>query len=171
MESVNDVYGWVRTTRKGLLDYCAGLPQEVFLAERDRLGWGSIRNTLVHTASCYTFWLGELALGMDPEHLKNTEFPDAESVVGLYAQRVDPLVGEFVSRFGAEGLHRSMSLNVRWQREPFVTSPLWLLAHTITHEFHHKGQVVALGRLHGHPPPETDLAIPPGRSHGASEQH
>lgn len=160
MESVSEIYDWVRATRKGLLDYCAELPVEVFLAEREDAGWGSMRNTLVHTASCYIFWLGETALGEDPEQLRYADFPDAASVAGLYARRVDPLVEEFRARFGG-GLRTPLSLGVRWQPEPFVTTPLWVFTHMVTHEFHHKGQVVVLGRLHGYPAPDTDLAMPP----------
>lgn len=42
-------------------------------------------------------------------------------------------------------------------------SQCWLLMHPITHEFHHKGQMVALGRVLGHPvldSIETDLVSP-----------
>ncbi len=54
--------------------------------------------------------------------------------------------------------------------EPFTwTSPSgyahtltrrWLILHPITHEFHHKGQALALARVLGHPHPgnpDTDL--------------
>ena len=57
--------------------------------------------------------------------------------------------------------------------EPFTwTSPSgrtttltrrWLFLHPITHEFHHKGQALALARVLGHPhpgKPDTDLVEP-----------
>ena len=31
-------------------------------------------------------------------------------------------------------------------KEPLSTTPLWLLTHTETHEFHHKGQIVSMAR-------------------------
>jgi uncharacterized damage-inducible protein DinB len=34
---------------------------------------------------------------------------------------------------------------------------LHILLHVITHTFHHKGQVVAMLRVLGHPAPDTDL--------------
>ena len=36
-------------------------------------------------------------------------------------------------------------------------SPRQLLMHTVTHEFHHKGQVVAMLRQLGHAPQNTDI--------------
>jgi uncharacterized damage-inducible protein DinB len=38
-----------------------------------------------------------------------------------------------------------------------LQSPGFILHHAITHAFHHKGQVVAMCRLLGHPVPDTDL--------------
>jgi len=42
-----------------------------------------------------------------------------------------------------------------WSGE--LRSPAFILLHTITHTFHHKGQVVAMLRALGHPAPDTDL--------------
>ena len=42
-------------------------------------------------------------------------------------------------------------------------TPALMLSHIITHGFHHKGQVVAMCRLMGYPPPETDLDANIGR--------
>jgi len=41
--------------------------------------------------------------------------------------------------------------------EPISMTPSKLLAHTITHEFHHKGQVMAMVRQMGYEPPNTDV--------------
>lgn len=42
-----------------------------------------------------------------------------------------------------------------WFGEP--RSPAFILLHVITHTFHHKGQIVAMLRILGHPAPDTDL--------------
>ncbi len=38
-----------------------------------------------------------------------------------------------------------------------LRNPAFILLHVITHTFHHKGQVVAMLRVLGHPAPDTDL--------------
>src|SRR5689334_16537142 len=37
-----------------------------------------------------------------------------------------------------------------------LRSPAFILLHVITHAFHHKGQVVAMLRIHGYSAPDTD---------------
>ena len=44
---------------------------------------------------------------------------------------------------------------VDWGGE--LRSPAFILLHVITHAFHHKGQLVAMLRIHGYPAPDTDL--------------
>ncbi len=154
-----EVYGWVKETRKGLAAYCASLPAEVYTAERGDLGWGSIKNVHVHIADCYRFWLAATAQGLRTERFEAADYPDAAGVARLFSQ-VDDLVAQFCGAFAGEAFGRALALKVRWQATPFVATPLWLLTHVITHEFHHKGQMVAWGRLLGYPPPETDLAGP-----------
>jgi uncharacterized damage-inducible protein DinB len=36
-------------------------------------------------------------------------------------------------------------------------TPALILHHMLTHAFHHKGQIVAMCRVLGHPAPDTDL--------------
>jgi uncharacterized damage-inducible protein DinB len=36
-------------------------------------------------------------------------------------------------------------------------TPLQLFTHLLTHEFHHKGQIMTMCRLLGHIPPDTDV--------------
>ncbi len=161
---IGEVYGWVKDTRKGLLDYCVSLPGDLFAQKREDFGHGSLRGTLLHTADCYRFWLAQTVMKRDDKAFSSKDHPDAGSVARLFADYVDPLVGEFLARYGGDKLRTPFDLRVRWQAEPFLASPLWLMTHMITHEFHHKGQIVAFGRILGYPPPETDLYLPPAKA-------
>ncbi|MCP3027145.1 DinB family protein [Halobacillus sp. A5] len=49
---------------------------------------------------------------------------------------------------------------VSWQENEIELSVLWLMTHTITHEFHHKGQIVSIARRLGYEPVDTDLVLP-----------
>lgn len=155
-----DVYGWVKLTREGLLAFCDSLSLSVYTAEREGFGWGSIRNTLIHVADCYRFWLAEKALGQDAAGYEAGKCPDVPAARRVL-EAADAAVARFCDAFAGDAFFRPLSLKVRWQPGPMVVTPLWLLTHTVTHEFHHKGQIVAFGRLWGHPAPETDLALPP----------
>ncbi|MBB6674699.1 hypothetical protein H7C19_28865 [Cohnella nanjingensis] len=48
---------------------------------------------------------------------------------------------------------------IPWRNEDevVVRTPVQLLLHTVTHEYHHKGQVVTMARQMGYIPPNTDV--------------
>lgn len=145
------MYEWVRQTREVMFEYCAALPAEIYRQVLPAFGPESIRGLHVHAAQCYLHWLGE-----------GSEEPDGDDAAAtrrLFA-RADEVVARFLARAWADP-DRSVSRAVRWRAEPLTVTPRWLLMHTVTHEFHHKGQIVKLGRLLGHPvAADTDLALP-----------
>ena len=65
-----------------------------------------------------------------------------------------------VAQHSSQFRERQIANEVKWQEKPWSTTPLWLLTHTETHEFHHKGQIVAMARHLGYNPPDTDLQEP-----------
>lgn len=158
---IAEVYDWVKDARGRLLQYCTAMPSDVFRSHRDDFGYGSLHGTLLHVADCYRFWLAETVMKRDIEDFRAQDYPDAASLQSLFAGYVDPLVEEFIAGYcNGETLGRPLDLLVHWQEGPYPATPLWLMTHVITHEFHHKGQIVAFGRILGYPPPETDLYLP-----------
>ncbi len=66
-----------------------------------------------------------------------------------------------VGQFGS-GSIRETRIEGQFSGEKFVATPLWLFTHTMTHEFHHKGQIATMGRMKGHIPPDLDLIMTDG---------
>ncbi|MCL6596634.1 MAG: DinB family protein [Firmicutes bacterium] len=151
-------YGWVRTTREVLLSHLEAMGGEAYRAPQDVLGGESLAERHRHVAGCYAVWLGRVALG-DPDAvpLAGSPWPEPAAARSAFAQ-VDALVARFLDRFG-DALDQT--LERRWRGRTIEVTPRWLLAHPITHEFHHKGQIVVACRLSGAPAPDTDL-VPPG---------
>jgi uncharacterized damage-inducible protein DinB len=155
------VYDWVRQTRSVLLDFCDELDPEDLTRELNGFGWASIRKTLVHVADCYHAWLGAFILGTSDSPFTSQADLARLDLPGIRSrfEAVDALVDDLYERFGdrlAQPLHRP----IPWRHEEVLTaSPLQLLMHTITHEFHHKGQIVSMVRQMGYLPPGTDLAF------------
>ena len=152
------IYQWTRASRARLLDYLEGLPAEDLTRRIPHCGHGSIHNLLIHTADCYRYWLDRFAFGTATPALRPEEYPDLPGARGAFA-RADAWMERFLERY-AEHPDRPIRGHVTWQAEPLELTPRWLFMHTVTHEFHHKGQVVMLGRMLGFPPPETDLSFP-----------
>lgn len=146
-------YQLIQSSRGVLLDYCATITPEHFLAENSTFGRGSIRNLLVHNAYTYQYWLGVQALH------KDIAFPDYDSITNISDVRrifenVDAIVAEFVSEFSADHLK---PITAELREQTFNVTPLKLFTHVISHEFHHKGQVLSLSRHLGYIPADTDV--------------
>lgn len=152
-------YDWVRQSRSVLLDFCGELKPEDFTRQLDGFGWSSVRKTLVHVADCYNGWLGSFVLGRynSPFTLDDElEHIDLHRVVRRF-EVVDALVNDFFDEFDdllVQPLHRT----IPWREpETLTVAPFKLFMHTVTHEFHHKGQIVSMIRHMGYVPPDTDL--------------
>lgn len=153
-------YGWVRRSREVLFGYCASLPPEIYTQERPDFAFGSIRNLHVHVADCYLWWLGSVGMGHPETDLKGADFPNVSTARAAF-EGVDRLVEEALDSFNRlDEVYVWTHPRKGWKAS---VSQRWLLMHPITHEFHHKGQITALGRVLGHPVPgsyDTDLVNP-----------
>lgn len=152
-------YEWVKQNRKTLFAFCKELDGEDFTRENG-VGFESIRNTLLHVSSCYIAWLGSFILLetrkpiIPPEEMKNFNLED---IIKRY-ELVDEYVNKVFEAFGQK-LDEPIEQPIPWREQGDVISmsPNKLLMHTITHEYHHKGQITAMARNMGYVPPNTDV--------------
>lgn len=152
-------YEWVKQTRQILLDQCGELAEADFTKEFE-FGFQSIRNSLVHVAGCYHAWLGSFVLSetssplFTKEVINNMQFDDIQRYfqqADIYVERV---FEQFTNKFD-EVIDKELS----WRTGSGLVkkTPRQLLFHTITHESHHKGQIVTMLRILGHIPENTDI--------------
>lgn len=154
------VYRWVRRSREVLLEYCASVPPADFTRALPEAGWTCMRDTLVHSADGYRWWMDGFALGGTRDTFHPEEFPDLPGVRAAFAL-VDDMVARFLDAFGDRLDEVVGRTRAQPQNGGLRVTPRYIFMHAITHEFHHKGQCVMLGRRLGHHPPETDLAFIP----------
>ena len=154
MELFEKQYEWIKRTRELLFRYCETLPEEDYVKEVEAFGGDSIRNLHVHVADCYRFWLGKRALGKTMPQLLPESVHNVQEMREIF-KKTDDLVEEFLAEFKGKW---DNTVQVTFPKEGTVDfTALWLFTHTATHEFHHKGQIVKIGRYLGHIPPDTDL--------------
>jgi len=154
-------YAYIRTARQSLFAFLEELPLQTLHSTVPNFGSGSIIKTHIHVADCYRYWLGSFALKQtDFSFATNydTQHADVKKVRDRF-NLVDEIVQQFLDEFNSRWFEK-IANKVKWQEEPWTTTPLWLLTHTETHEFHHKGQIVAMARHLGYNPPDTDLKDP-----------
>lgn len=152
-------YAWVRQARGTLLDFCRKLEPDDF-TRRNGFGWESVRDSLVHIADCYIAWLGSFVLlktkqPITPREELNQIDPDE---IKVRFGQVDSYVNEVFQLYGNQ-LDELIERRIPWRETTEMVSitPGKLLMHTITHEFHHKGQIVAMMRQMGYEPPNADV--------------
>lgn len=160
LDVLKQQYGFIRSTREILFEFLEQIPLRELQTKVLGFGSGSIIKTHIHVADCYRYWLGSFASGQkraDFSFATNYEIEhgDVEQVRNRFAL-ADETVDRFLDTFNSRWLEY-IANEVKWQEDPWSTTPLWLLTHTETHEFHHKGQIVAMTRHLGYEPPNTDL--------------
>lgn len=152
------MYAWVVQTRAVLHGFLAKVPWDTLSREVPTLGHGSVRNLLVHTASAYRWWLDAFVRGLEMPQMEGSQFRSLAAVQAEFAG-IDGMVRRFL-RDHDGSLDEPRRHPVPWEEKPFAATPRWLFTHTVTHEFHHKGQIVSIARQLGYPPIETDLVAP-----------
>lgn len=160
LDVLKQQYGFIRSTREILFGFLENIPLQKLHSTIPDFGSRSIIRTHLHVADAYRYWLGSFAFGQKRADFSfatdyEKEHADLQKVRDRFAL-ADEVVHRFLDEFNNRWFE-NIANEVNWQEEPWSTSPLWLLTHTETHEFHHKGQIVSMARHLGFSPPNTDL--------------
>jgi uncharacterized damage-inducible protein DinB len=146
-------YQLIRSSRKALLQYCQTISNVHFLTENSSFGRGSIRNLLVHIGNTYEFWIGKHAL---KEDITFTSYGRIQNVLetDAFFLTIDDLINRFIDAYSIK-CNDDLEIDIGGKK--ILASPFKLFTHVITHEFHHKGQILSLSRQLGYVPVDTDI--------------
>jgi len=67
---------------------------------------------------------------------------------------IDSLIEEFIRVYFEKNM---IDIEMNVSDKVIIVSPIKLFTHVITHEFHHKGQILSLSRHLGYVPVDTDV--------------
>lgn len=146
-------YELVLGSRNTLMDYLRTIENIDLLTEKSSFGKGSIRNLLVHICDTYASWIGERALKKQITYLPPSNFNNLEDCLG-YFKVIDHYINEFIAQFDS---NFNTPIDIPRNGEIIPISPLQLFTHVITHEFHHKGQIMSLSRHLNYTPVDADI--------------
>jgi uncharacterized damage-inducible protein DinB len=153
-EMLHAQYQLTCNARSVLIAYCTSIPQDDFVRSHPQVGnGGSIRNLLVHINNSYHSWLSRFAL---KEPFQKRVYTDLATLKNCenYFHLTDSLVKRFLDQFNNQ---YDQPLEGEIAGRNFRAAPLQLFTHVVTHEFHHKGQILVLGRSWGYEPVDTDV--------------
>ncbi|HEY0651980.1 MAG TPA: DinB family protein [Chryseosolibacter sp.] len=146
-------YDLIKERRETLFRYCETISPGHFTFKHDAFGGGSIQHLLVHIANTYTFWLGHFTTIAAEPFAK----PDmALHEIRLLYKSVDSIAENFLSRFDPT-LEEPITNKISGRDMEVAITPLQLFTHVITHEYHHKGQILSMSRQLGYTPIDTDI--------------
>ena len=153
-DNIKEQYKMVQEARHVLLQYCNTISQHDLLNENSLFGrGGSIRNLLVHIANVYEFWIANNALNKNISFTTYGSKQNIGDIEDLF-RSVDSFMCEFIQLFHLPEI-KTIEYELNGRRDS--VGSLKLFTHVITHEFHHKGQILSLSRHLGYTPVDTDI--------------
>lgn len=114
----------------------------------------NIISLLMHTANAYLHWLVFFDTQKPVNYFNDENIKDLEDIRSVY-QMVDEQVLTFIGKY-QQDYAQSISQYTR-SGKALTATPLQLFTHAVTHEFHHKGQILTMSRMLGYIPADTDV--------------
>lgn len=155
MHILTHQYDLIRDRRQTLFRYCENITQEHFTLKHDSFGGGSIQYLFVHIANTYTFWLGHFTNIALTQFAKPADHTTVQQIRLLY-ESVDNITEKFLIQFDPV-LEQPITNKISSRDVEVAITPLQLFTHVITHEYHHKGQILSMSRQMEYTPIDTDI--------------
>jgi uncharacterized damage-inducible protein DinB len=155
LEGIRDLYGYSAWANARILDTAAQLTAEQFTASGD--GFGSIRDTLVHTASAQWLWLERWCEKSPGELWDPASFADIAALRTRW-EEVEAATAAYVTTLREPDLTRVVSyVNFQGARWAY---PLWQqLLHQVNHATQHRSEAALLLTRLGYSPGWLDLLV------------
>lgn len=144
-------YREVMGSRQVVLNFCDSF-REGDYTKKITFDGKSIAQLQVHIANTYEGWLS-IFQQKQPQYFSEATYKKVDTMRDVF-KRVDESVFDFLERWDARW-NDPVNVEVKKQIQSLTAANVF--THVITHEFHHKGQVLMLARTLGYTPPDTDI--------------
>lgn len=147
-------YKLIQEARAELLNYCSTIKPEDLSKEITGFNNSTITSMLLHIANTYLFWLKRFAGKQGFEYFDEKNIKDITGVRKAF-EEADKVVNAFL---GSYPYHSTkIKGEIFWLKTDMTFSVLELFTHVMTHEFHHKGQIMSMSRMLGYTPIDADI--------------
>lgn len=148
-------YQIVKSARCALFSYCETINASDLFKKVEYFNNNNIIDLLLHNANTYISWLDNFGLDGTRTFYERDSAQSLDDIKKIFEQVVDSIVNEFLNKYNDDYLQEQTKYIAR-KGIALSLSPLQLFTHVITHEFHHKGQILTMSRLLGYIPVDTD---------------
>ena len=154
MEILRQQYELIKGSRQAMLGFITNEAGAQLVSPIKEFNGNTIGYLLVHIANTYKHWAANFAMQKELPYVDEHSIRDIDTIQKLFDE-ADELMEQFLDNF--PDLDLKITNTVRSGTITITVTPLELFTHMITHEFHHKGQIMTMCRLLGHVPPDTDV--------------
>jgi uncharacterized damage-inducible protein DinB len=153
-ELLSTQYELIKGARSALFAYCAATGEDL-IKPVPTFNNNSIGDLLVHIANTYISWLDNFGLDGSRKFYGNVGVGALYQIKTIFDE-IDLIVSDFLEKY-KDSYQSSVTKHIARKDITLTISPLQLFTHVITHEFHHKGQILTMSRLLGYTPVDTDV--------------
>jgi uncharacterized damage-inducible protein DinB len=151
-----DLHERVHRNLSGLLAHCRGLSEEELNRELPGFGYPTVRLQLHHEIGAAKYWIGVLQGRIDVEE-DDPRYPTVTSLEA-YREEVYALTESYLRAASVAELNTPRPM-MTWGNREHVLIPAHVVVRTLTHLYHHQGQILAMCRLMGKPCSGLDYPI------------
>jgi uncharacterized damage-inducible protein DinB len=149
-------YELIKDMREVVFTYCESMQPQHYTQQVEHFGrGGTVKDLQAHIASSYLFWLELFAQGRQPS-VKDIYSNTTVAQIRTAFDVVNSVVEDFFKTFEGKYFDEITAYIPPIDKTDSI-APIRLFSHVSTHEFHHKGQIMSMGRMLGYTPPDTDL--------------
>jgi uncharacterized damage-inducible protein DinB len=154
LDGIRQFQTWTHQSISLLLDHLATLPAADYTQDVAGFGYPNLRAQVVHLLGCEARWVHRLrdVPSGDWDPARWPTVADAR----MLEREVTGQTLDYLSGLTEQQLNTPTTLRFP-DGDTATRTPALVLHHVFTHAFHHKGQIVAMCRILGHPAPDTDL--------------
>lgn len=153
MHVLKEQYTLVEGSRQAMLKFISDNVAGQLPMPLPEFNGSSIKYLLIHIINTYVYWIANFSMHQQLPFIDEDSISSLEDLQ-IQFHKVDELIGSFLANFQDMYLPVSSMLD---SGTGLTVSPLQLFSHVITHEFHHKGQIMTMCRLLGKVPTDTDI--------------
>jgi uncharacterized protein YaiI (UPF0178 family)/uncharacterized damage-inducible protein DinB len=155
-EALLDLHERAHRSLAALLTHCREFNSEEIDRELPGFGYPTVRLQLHHEIGAEKYWIGVLQGRIDAEE-DAPDYPTIESLVA-YRKQVFAVTEGYLRTASVEELNAPRPM-MTWGNREKVLTPAHVFMRTMTHIYHHQGQVTAMCRLLGRPVNGLDYPI------------
>lgn len=156
-EALIDIHERSHRSLAQLIDHCRGFTDEESSREIEGFGASNLRLQLQHAIGAQRYWIGVLEGRIDVDE----DPSDAASIDALerFRVRTSEMTLRYLRGATAEELNQPRAMKL-WGGSEKELAPAHVVLRTLTHFYHHHGQIAAMCRVLGRPvPPGMDFPL------------